>query len=40
LETGQEIIVKESHILFIVPMLWWARILAAIGAIILGAEFI
>jgi hypothetical protein len=39
-ETGQEIVVKESHTLFFVPMLWWAPILAAIGVIILGTEFI
>jgi len=40
-QTGKDIVINQSrHSLFFIPMHWWAPILAGIGLVLLGLEFI
>ncbi len=39
-KTGEVVTLRESHTLFFIPMIWWGPILAAIGVIVLGVEFL
>lgn len=38
-KTGQQVVFRESHTLFFIPMMWWGPILAVFGLIALGMEF-
>jgi hypothetical protein len=38
-KTGEEVILRQSHTLFFIPVVWWCPILAAFGLITLGVEF-
>ena len=39
-KTGKEVVLRESHTLFFVPMMWWGPILAVLGVVALGVEFL
>jgi len=39
-KTGEEVVLRESHTLFFVPMMWWAPILVVVGVITLSIEFL
>ena len=39
-KTGEEVVLREPHTLFFVPMKWWAPILAVSGVITLSIEFL
>jgi len=39
-KTGKEVVLRQSHTLFFIPVLWWPPVLALIGLITLGAEFL
>jgi hypothetical protein len=39
-KTGREVILRESHTLFFIPVVWWCPILAAFGLIALGVDFL
>jgi len=36
--TGEQVVLRESHTLFFVPMLWWGPILVCIGVVMLVVE--
>jgi hypothetical protein len=38
-KTGKEVVLRKSHTLFFIPIIWWAPILAVFGLIALGIEF-
>ncbi|HKQ37893.1 MAG TPA: hypothetical protein VJ063_07430 [Verrucomicrobiae bacterium] len=38
--TGEEVILRKSHTLFFVPMMWWGPILVVFGIVALGMEFL
>ena len=38
-ETGEEVVLKKSHTLFFIPVIFWSPILAGFGLIALGVEF-
>jgi hypothetical protein len=40
LQNGKEVVLRESHTLFFIPLIWWGPILAACGLIALGVEFV
>jgi hypothetical protein len=37
--TGETVILRKSHTLFFIPVIWWAPLLAVFGVVVLGAEF-
>jgi hypothetical protein len=39
-ENGKEVVLRESHTLFFIPMIWWGPILVVCGLIALGVEFV
>ena len=39
-KTSNEVILRKSHTLFFIPMIWWGPILAVFGLVILGMEFV
>ena len=39
-ETGEQVVLRETHTLFFVPLSWWGPILAAGGATMLGFELL
>ncbi len=38
-KTGREVILRQSHTFFFIPVMWWGPILAAFGLIALAKEF-
>ncbi len=38
--TGEQVILRNSHTFFFIPIVWWGPILAAFGVIALGYEFL
>ena len=38
-KTGKEVVLRKSHTLFFIPIIWWAPRLAVFGLIALGIEF-
>lgn len=39
-KTGKKVVLRQSHTLFFIPVLWWPPLLALIGLIALGVEFL
>jgi len=39
-QTGKDVILRESHTLFFIPMIWWGLILNIFGVIALCFEFL
>jgi hypothetical protein len=39
-KTCEEVILRQSHTLFFIPVVWWSPILATFGLITLGIEFL
>jgi hypothetical protein len=39
-ENGKEVVLRQSHTLFFIPMIWWGPLLAVCGLIVLGVEFV
>ena len=39
-KTGKKVVLRKSHTLFFIPIMWWGPILAVFGLIALGMEFI
>jgi hypothetical protein len=39
-ETGEEVVLRPSHTLFFIPMLWWGPILFVGGIVVLVLEFV
>jgi hypothetical protein len=39
-KNGKEVVLRESHTLFFIPMIWWGPILIVCGLIALVAEFV
>jgi hypothetical protein len=37
-KTGKEVVLRESHTCFFIPIIWWTPILAVFGLIVLGME--
>jgi hypothetical protein len=37
-KNGEEVVLRESHTLFFIPMIWWGPILVVFGLIALVAE--
>ena len=37
-KTGEEVVIRESHTLFFIPILWWGPILAMFGLIALCVD--
>jgi hypothetical protein len=38
-KNGKQVILRQSHTLFFIPVMWWGPILAGFGLIALGIEF-
>jgi len=38
--TGKEVVLRQSHTLFFIPIMWWGPTLAFLGLIALGSEFV
>jgi hypothetical protein len=38
-ENGEDVVLRESHTLFFIPMVWWGPILVVCGIIELSLEF-
>lgn len=39
-KTGKEVVLQKSHTLFFIPMTWWGLILAVLGLVALGMDFV
>jgi hypothetical protein len=39
-KTGEDVVLRESHTLFFIPMMWWGPLLAVLGAVALGVELL
>ena len=39
-KTGKEVVLRQSHTLFFIPVMWWGPILAVFGLISIGVEFL
>jgi hypothetical protein len=39
-KTGKEVVLRPSHTLFFIPVVWWSLILAGFGLIALGLDFL
>ena len=39
-KTSEEVILRQSHTLFFIPVVWWCPILASIGLITLGMDLL
>jgi hypothetical protein len=37
-KTGEEVVLRASHTLFFIPIIWWGPLLAVIGAATLGVD--